>query len=92
VSIDNNLQAGGPKSHVIIKGYRVRFVPPSVHTSPLHCHIAIGPLQIPVVTAKVNERGAALNKVRWSADGRRLLVGDVEGHTYVYEVGEVCSV
>lgn len=42
-----------------------------------------------MVTTKVSERGAALNKVRWSADGRRLLVGDVEGHTYVYEIGEV---
>lgn len=45
--------------------------------------------QIPVVTTKVSERGAALNHVRWSADGHRLLVGDLEGRTYVYEVGEV---
>ena len=47
-------------------------------------------VQIPVVTTKVSERGSALNHVRWSADGRRLLVGDLDGRSYVYEVGEVC--
>lgn len=51
-----------------------------------HRHYTI---QIPVVTVKVSERGAALNHVRWSADGRRLVVGDLEGQSYVYEVGEV---
>ena len=41
-------------------------------------------IQVPVVEIKVSDR--ALNKVRWTADGRRLVVGDSAGDTYVYEV------
>ncbi|KAH9191996.1 hypothetical protein AeNC1_006029 [Aphanomyces euteiches] len=40
--------------------------------------------EIPVAEVQVSER--ALNKVRWTADGKRLMVGDSAGDTYVYDI------
>ncbi|OQR82407.1 cytoplasmic dynein intermediate chain [Achlya hypogyna] len=40
--------------------------------------------EIPVADFKVSDR--ALNKLRWTADGKRLIVGDSAGDTFVYEL------
>ncbi|EQC30847.1 hypothetical protein SDRG_11329 [Saprolegnia diclina VS20] len=40
--------------------------------------------EIPVADIKVSDR--ALNKVRWTADGKRIIVGDSAGDTFVYEL------
>ncbi|OQS07255.1 cytoplasmic dynein intermediate chain [Thraustotheca clavata] len=40
--------------------------------------------EIPVADIKVSDR--ALNKVRWTPDGKRLIIGDSAGDTYVYEL------
>ncbi|KAF0718288.1 Aste57867_1785 [Aphanomyces stellatus] len=40
--------------------------------------------EIPAAEVQVSER--ALNKVRWTADGKRLMLGDSAGDTYVYDV------
>ncbi len=40
--------------------------------------------EVPVAGIKVSDR--ALNKVRWTLDGKRLIVGDSAGDTFVYEL------
>eukprot|EP00124_Ichthyophonus_hoferi_P000354 Ihof_evm21s12 gene=Ihof_evmTU21s12 len=44
--------------------------------------------EVPVATVQVNKRGAAVNQLKWSADGRRIVVGDADGICSVYTVGE----
>lgn len=40
--------------------------------------------EVPVVEAKIGSK--ALNKIRWAADGKSLIIGDADGKSYVYEV------
>lgn len=41
-------------------------------------------VEVAVIEVKVGER--ALNKVRWSVDGRSLIIGDADGNTHIYDV------
>ncbi|TMW57745.1 hypothetical protein Poli38472_014348 [Pythium oligandrum] len=47
-------------------------------------------VEVPVLESKVSEK--ALNKVRWTADGKNVIVGDASGQTIVYEVPSEISV
>lgn len=40
--------------------------------------------EIPVAETMVSDK--ALNKAKWSADGKRLITGDSAGHIYVYDL------
>lgn len=40
--------------------------------------------EVPVLEIKISER--ALNKIRWSMDGKSVMIGDAVGQTIVYEV------
>lgn len=41
-------------------------------------------IEVPVVEEKIGDK--ALNKIRWTADGKSLIIGDADGKSYVYEV------
>uniref|UniRef100_A0AAV1V855 Cytoplasmic dynein intermediate chain n=1 Tax=Peronospora matthiolae TaxID=2874970 RepID=A0AAV1V855_9STRA len=41
-------------------------------------------VEMPVVSEKVSQK--SLNKVRWSADGKSVIIGDADGKSYIYEV------
>eukprot|EP01027_Heterolobosea_sp_BB2_P024059 GEZU01036211.1.p1 GENE.GEZU01036211.1~~GEZU01036211.1.p1 ORF type:complete len:655 (+),score=146.92 GEZU01036211.1:67-2031(+) len=42
--------------------------------------------EVPVLVTEVGNRSSALNHLRWSADGRKIVVGNSTGYLYVYEV------
>lgn len=41
-------------------------------------------VEVPAVSEKVGEK--ALNKVRWSVDGKSVITGDADGKSYIFEV------
>ena len=45
--------------------------------------------EVPILKTQVSNR--AINKLRWHADGKKLLVGDAAGALYVYETGEITA-
>lgn len=47
-------------------------------------------MEVPAVEVKVGEK--ALNKIRWSAEGKSIIVGDANGDSFVYEVPSDVSV
>jgi hypothetical protein len=45
--------------------------------------------EVPISSMEVGTGKAALNKVAWSRDGRKVALG-AESYTYVYDMGKVC--
>jgi len=43
--------------------------------------------EVPII--KTNVGSKALNRLKWSADGRKILTGDSAGNLYVYDTGEI---
>lgn len=41
-------------------------------------------IEVPVVEEKIGDK--ALNKIRWTPDGKSLIIGDADGKSHVYEV------
>ncbi|KJE89338.1 hypothetical protein CAOG_008445 [Capsaspora owczarzaki ATCC 30864] len=47
-----------------------------------------GDIEVPAVSTTIDANGAALNRLRWSADGSKVAVGDADGTVHVYNIGE----
>lgn len=47
--------------------------------------------EVPTVSTVVESNGAALNRLKWSADGTKVAVGDAEGTVHLYDIGEKYS-
>ena len=45
-------------------------------------------IEVPFLQEKVSSH--SLNKIAWSNDSRKILVGDATGSIHLYDVGEVC--
>jgi dynein intermediate chain len=45
--------------------------------------------EIPILKTSVSQK--ALNRIRWSADGKRILTGDSLGNLFIYDTGDVRS-
>ncbi|GLE00557.1 hypothetical protein PINS_up009314 [Pythium insidiosum] len=41
-------------------------------------------VEVPALEVKISEK--ALNRLRWTSDGKSVIIGDASGHTIVYEV------
>lgn len=43
--------------------------------------------EVPIIKARASQR--ALNRIVWSADGKRIIAGDAAGYVFLYDVGDV---
>jgi dynein intermediate chain len=45
--------------------------------------------EVPIIKTNVGGNSKALNKIKWSVDGKKILVGDSIGNLYLYNTGEI---